>query len=54
MRKSDLRKFDLIYRKLDRKSAFIDPLSPNSDINEISHRNIKGLSVSEVMRRRKG
>ena len=27
-----------------------NPLSPNSDVSQISHCNIKGLSVIEVMR----
>ena len=28
----------------------LNPLRPNSDLNQTSHYNIKGLSVSEVMR----
>ena len=28
----------------------INPLRPNSDLSQTSHCNIKGLSVSEVMR----
>ena len=28
----------------------VSPLRPNSDLSQISHCNIKGLSVSEVMR----
>ena len=43
--------FDLL-EQLD-KSAFkraINPLRPNSDPSQTSHCNIKGLSVSEVMR----
>ena len=28
---------------------FFNPLRPNSDLSQTSHRNIKGLSVSEVM-----
>ena len=31
-------------------TSVINPLSPNSDHSQISHRNIKGLSVKEVMR----
>ena len=31
------------------KSA-INPLRPNSDLSQTSHCNIKGLSVSEVLR----
>ena len=29
---------------------YINPLRPNSDLRQTSHCNIKGLSVSEVMR----
>ena len=29
---------------------YINPLRPNSDLNQTSHCNIKGVSVSEVMR----
>ena len=29
---------------------FFNPLRPNSDLSQTSHCNIKGLSVSEVMR----
>ena len=28
----------------------VNPLRPNSDLSQTSHCNIKGLSVSEVMR----
>ena len=28
----------------------VNPLGPNSDLSQTSHCNIKGLSVSEVMR----
>ena len=28
----------------------INPLRPNNDLSQTSHRNIKGVSVSEVMR----
>ena len=31
-------------------SVFVNPLRPNSDLTQTSHCNIKGLSVSEVMR----
>ena len=31
------------------KSTF-NPLRPNNDVSQTSHRNIKGVSVSEVMR----
>ena len=31
-------------------NRLISPLSPNSDLSQISHCNIKGLSVREVMR----
>ena len=30
--------------------CFINPLRPNNDLSQTSHCNIKGLSVSEVMR----
>ena len=30
-------------------SNFFNPLRPNSDLNQTSHCNIKGLPVSEVM-----
>ena len=30
--------------------SLINPLRPNSDLSQTSHRNIKSLSVSEVMR----
>ena len=36
-------------RKLYSKSR-INPLRPNNDLSQTSHWNIKGLSVSEVMR----
>ena len=32
------------------KSSIINPLRPNSDPSQTSHCNLKGLSVSEVMR----
>ena len=31
-------------------NTLINPLRPNSDLSQTSHCNIKGLSVSEVMR----
>ena len=31
-------------------SSFVNPLRPNSDLSQTSYCNIKGLSVSEVMR----
>ena len=31
-------------------SRYFNPLRPNSDLSQTSHCNIKGLSVSEVMR----
>ena len=30
--------------------SLVNPLRPNSDLSQTSHYNIKGLSVSEVMR----
>ena len=30
--------------------SVVNPFSPNSDLSQTSHCNIKGLSVSEVMR----
>ena len=30
--------------------GLVNPLRPNSDLSQTSHCNIKGLSVSEVMR----
>ena len=30
--------------------SYINPLRPNSDLSETSHCNIKGLSVSEIVR----
>ena len=43
----------LIYGPLSRSNRNVEafnPLSPNSDLSQTSHCNIKGLSVSEVMR----
>ena len=33
-----------------RAAGFINPLRPNNDVSQTSHCNIKGVSVSEVMR----
>ena len=35
---------------LDERLHLLNPLRPNSDLSQTSHCNIKGLSVSEVMR----
>ena len=32
------------------KEVILNPLRPNNDLSQTSHCNIKGLSVSEVMR----
>ena len=32
------------------RTIMLNPLRPNNDLSETSHCNIKGLSVSEVMR----
>ena len=37
------------YMKQEQKTT-VNPLRPNSDLSQTSHCNIKGLSVSEVMR----
>ena len=34
----------------NRNGIVFNPLRPNSDLSQTSHCNIKGLSVSEVMR----
>ena len=35
---------------ISRAPVFINPLRPNNDLSQTSHCNIKGVSVSEVMR----
>ena len=42
--------YTLRYPKHDRFQLVINPSRPNSDLSQTSHCNIKGLSVSEVMR----
>ena len=37
-------------RSLCLVSSSFNPLRPNNDLSQTSHSNIKGLSVSEVMR----
>ena len=39
-----------VKRYLDTCLRDINPLRPNSDLSQTSHCNIKGLTVSEVMR----
>ena len=34
----------------EKQSYVFNPLRPNNDVSQTSHRNIKGVSVSEVMR----
>ena len=38
------------FKCLIRQQMYINPLRPNSDLSQTSHCNIKGLSLSEVMR----
>ena len=40
----------VLYSKKYPTSDRFNPLRPNSDLSQTSHCNIKGLSVSEVMR----
>ena len=35
---------------MQKRCQLINPLSPNSDLSQTSHCNIKGLSVREIMR----
>ena len=37
-------------KTLPKTSLSLNPLRPNSDLSQTSHCNIRGLSVSEVMR----
>ena len=37
-------------RVVGRENIELNPLRPNSDLSRTSHCNIKGLSVSEVLR----
>ena len=39
----------ILFKKMCMKVPF-NPVRPNSDLSQTSHCNIKGLSVSEVMR----
>ena len=41
---------DTVEEYLLKRSILFNPLRPNSDLSQTSHCNIKGLSVSEVMR----
>ena len=49
-RKSATPVYNRSCRRLPRNMAWFNPLRPNSDLSQTSHCNIKGLSVSEVMR----
>ena len=42
--------YNSIFVKRELRTSFFKPLRPNSDLSQTSHCNIKGLSVSEVMR----
>ena len=41
---------DKVLRKFEEHGLTLNPLRPNNDLSQTSHCNIKGLSVSEVMR----
>ena len=55
MKYGAVRKFNLVFCLLGKhlgniKAFHFNPLRPNNDLSQTSHCNIKGVSVSEVMR----